>query len=60
MVSSATSVPRASTAAANTPPAFDFGELVVVADEDHAGADVAGAGDHAVQVDGAGHRLLRR
>ena len=33
----------------------DFGELVVVADEDHLGAGVAGGGDHTVQVDGAGH-----
>ena len=33
----------------------DFGELVVVADEDHLGAGGAGGGDHPVQVDGAGH-----
>ncbi len=33
----------------------DFGELVVVADEDHLRAVPAGGGDDVVEVDGAAH-----
>ena len=33
----------------------DLGQLVMVADQDHLGADLAGVGDDAVEVDGGGH-----
>ena len=55
MVSSAASVPRTVDGGGEDAAGGDLGELVVVADEDHLGADVAGGGDDAVQVDGAGH-----